>query len=683
VPNRNRLLLIASAALLAGANAIAQNAPPTPWPRDPAAPDIRRIGMPPLRVTDIASAGETIWVATRNAGVFGVKADGIVHLDIGRPLPSAVAWQVLPLGDSLLVGTSQGVVQIDLRHMGHKVLKPSDDDARVAHRAIDVLRVSPADKRVLLQSRLPAGGDAASFLWRVDEGAPTRAIALPPSATITATGVDRRSDCLLLAGTAPEALVTRLWYASLCADDARSRHATLDPKALRDAIGVSAVALDPGSGLPVLAVVRGELRTPSTLRHTLMELAPDGTLRRHCSAAEFSEEVTGLLPDTARRRLTVALYGKGIEIVDCETPGRRTPLAGDPALRWATALAADEHDPRRLLVGTDTGLFAMQASSDARDARWTSRPLLVGDDGATLPSDLRPTDLASDGRRALVVAPAQGVLELARDDAASWHVGRRWTTGGNLPPGVYGEARYVDDREIALLVRSQGIFVVGDDAGRWLDREAVSSHPHVLGHAADPGRGIWTALGSTPAADSGGVRWYPRDTGRPPLTVRLPGALIEPNGVLLPWADGSVWAATRAGVLRIDARGQVTRLSMHRAQALFRQRDEPGLVGVVGAGIERWTGERFVPVPFDIPPRDAAAHAPLGHPVDVAIDGRGRWTILYSSGQIVLLDGDRRFEALLGPAQGIPASARRLLDVVSSGELLIGTLEEGLFIFRR
>lgn len=677
-----RAAIVAASALLA-AGAAAQDASHTLWPRDPAKPDIQRIGTPPLRVMDIASAGETIWVATRNAGVFGVKPGSVLHLDVGRPLPSAVTWQVQPLGDSLLIGTSQGAVQVDLSTMSARSLKPSGTDQQlVERRPVDFIRVSPVDKRPLMQSRLATGSPSTSTQWRAELGAAPRTIELPKSATITTTGADPQGDCLLVAGTTTQAFVAQLWFASLCANDAQSRHVTIDLKDWRDAIGVSAVALDPVSARPVLAVVRGEMRTPSALRYSLLELAPDGTLRRHCSNAEFAAEVTGLLSDKARGRLTVAVYGEGIELVECRAQERRPQLVSGPELRWATALAIDTNDPRRLLVGTDTGLFDLQASSTENDALpWKSKALLVAQ-GAVLAPNAWPTDLSSDGQRALLAAPKQGVLELERG-GQTWRITRTWPAAERLPAGVYGEARYADGDEIAVLVRSQGVFVVSDSESRWLDRKAVSSHPHVLGHAVDHGRGIWAALGSTPAADTGGVRWYPRaDTDRP-IDVRLTSAMTEPSGALLPWPDGSVWVASRAGVLRVDPSGTVTRLSRSRAQALFRSGDNPALVGVVGASIERWTGDRFEPVRFAIPARYEAMHGPVGHPIDLTIDARGRWTILFSSGQIVLLDSERRFEALFGPVDGVPASARRLVDSPSKGELLIGTMEEGLFVFKR
>ncbi len=146
---------------------------------------------------------------------------------------------------------------------------------------------------------------------------------------------------------------------------------------------------------------------------------------------------------------------------------------------------------------------------------------------------------------------------------------------------------------------------------------------------------------------------------------------------------GSVFAATRAGVVEISEDGTFTRLSRNSASSIARAH-RTGSIGAVGSAIERWDGSRFVPVVF----RADHARWPRGQyypgsPIDLAIDGAGRWYLLYSGGVLLFLGSDGRFLGLMDPEDGIPPTAGRLLAHPTTGEIFVGSRTEGVVVISR
>jgi hypothetical protein len=183
-------------------------------------------------------------------------------------------------------------------------------------------------------------------------------------------------------------------------------------------------------------------------------------------------------------------------------------------------------------------------------------------------------------------------------------------------------------------------------------------------------------MGATPLDPQGAALQFFAEDG---TTTKIPlrDRVLQPGGALLTWPETRVWFPSRAGVVQTDTAGRFKRLSRQRVESVFRNA-RTGAVAAVGASVERLEASGFVPVLFAIP-EDAGNSAHRGHPVDVVIDNRGRWFILFSGGRLVLLDAERRFVAILGPAEGFPATARKLLHVAATDEILVGTGQEGVF----
>src|SRR6185503_10311041 len=106
-----------------------------------------------------------------------------------------------------------------------------------------------------------------------------------------------------------------------------------------------------------------------------------------------------------------------------------------------------------------------------------------------------------------------------------------------------------------------------------------------------------------------------------------------------------------------------------------------GAIGVSGSAVGRWMGERLAPVLFalDGGRRRALRRLP-GDPIDIAIDRTGAWHLLYREGLLATLSRDGRLLDVLDTEDGIPATARRLLADPETGELFVGSAQDGLAV---
>ena len=136
---------------------------------------------------------------------------------------------------------------------------------------------------------------------------------------------------------------------------------------------------------------------------------------------------------------------------------------------------------------------------------------------------------------------------------------------------------------------------------------------------------------------------------------------------------GSVFAATRAGLVEITNTGDFVRHSGSSLSAIALDYRTGGL-GVAGTQIGRWTpGAGFVPWPIigDPPPVP-------GSPVDLAIDKKGQWWFLYPKGHIRLVSGSGDYLATASPEDGIPRTAMRIWAALNGDDVLVGSTADGM-----
>ncbi|ATQ73378.1 hypothetical protein CR152_01780 [Massilia violaceinigra] len=620
-------------------------------------PPARRVLEPPLAGAAMAVVDGRLWVASRGGGLIGYeRAVRTMRFDLGQGLPSAVAQELAALPDGrLVVGTQGGLVLVDPRERSSSPIAPPEIGQQTL--AADLVLASTRGTSVIFQltqrDSYGAEGQPEASLWHWDgERVQPWDVRLGGGVVATAGLADRKDGCFHLAGIQVDGAAQRPWYARQCGGQLRTWR--LADGAPAGTIGVAAIAKAADGRSTILVMVTQSAANPASRRHVVMSLDKNGRLRPHCSKASFKEQVTGLVqsgPD-----LIVARAGAGVHALSC---GPLKALSTDPRVSNATALA---HDARLgLLVATDAAVW--QLGKDGTPLALTPAP------GPQIPIDALPMEYKARGALALLSSPTAGLLELSRSPDG-WQVARQWRAGVDLPAGVYGAAAYAEPDQIIAVQLSQGLLRLRPGGTQAVELEQGATPLDV---AIAPG-GIWIAAGSTPlGGGSAGLHFLPNEGSA--RFLPLPDRQAQPSGRLMAWPDGRVWAGTRIGIIEADARGSPRRISAERVEALYRNASR-NIVGAVGATVQYWHGERMVPVLFAIEPKPSR---PLGHPVDLVIDDAGRWWILFSAGQVVLLDAERRHVATLDERSGIPPSSRRLLYLPGSREVLIGSAREGMF----
>ncbi|HEX8612732.1 MAG TPA: hypothetical protein VF800_15705 [Telluria sp.] len=622
-----------------------------------ALPSARRVLDPPLAGAAMTVVDGRLWVASRGGGLIGFERGArSMRFDLGQGLPSAVVQELASLPDGrLAAGTGRGLVLLDPRNgASHTIAPPGMEGGNMA---ADLVLAAGRGSSVIFQLTAldPDGGEAqaGASLWHWDgERVQAWDPGLGGALVATAGTVDRNDACFHLAGMRVDGPASLPWYARQCGADLRAWR--LAEGVPGGAVGVAAIARAPDGRSTALVMVTQSSADPASRRHVVLNLDEDGKLAPHCSHASFREPVTGLV--YAGADLIVARAGAGVQALGC-TESRA--LSADERVLNATALI---HDARLgLLVATDAAVWQLGAGG-------TLLPMTPAS-GREIPVDALPVDAKAAGDLVLLASPGAGPLELARSPGG-WRVVRQWRAGVDLPSAVYGPAAYVGTDQIVAVQLSQGLLRLRRGQAQALPLEAGALPLDV---AVAPG-GMWIASGATPFGGGAAGLHYLGNDGAARF-VPLPDRQAQPSGRLLAWPDGRIWAGTRLGIIEADPKGGPRRISADRVEALSRNAAR-NLIGAVGASVQRWDGERMVPVLFAIEPKPARA---LGHPVDLVIDDAGRWVILFSGGQLVLLDAELRHVATLDERSGIPPSSRRLLYVPGSREVLIGSAREGVF----
>jgi hypothetical protein len=329
-------------------------------------------------------------------------------------------------------------------------------------------------------------------------------------------------------------------------------------------------------------------------------------------------ELTSVVADPLRGRVLFARHGGGLSTVTCDrSPQRDLEHA---ALRLATALRLD---PRSLevLVATDDAVSRLGPSAPRR---------LYATAPSGLPPDALPMQLHADGARVLVTSESTGAFELSAA-GERWSLARSWRAGRELPDAVFGPAAYGKDGHPAVVLKSKGVALTSARGTTVLDRASGLATAHALIVAPGATEELWVAFGKTPFEDTPHALQLIRD-GKVAAAIDLPVADAQAIGDILPQpGSDKAFVATRFGVFEVDASGRFERRSQHAVTRLFRNA-QTGLVAAVGSTVEQLVDGRFEPLLFQA--RAADGSPPAGHPVDVVVDERGRFLLLYSGGQV-------------------------------------------------
>ncbi|HEV8700671.1 MAG TPA: hypothetical protein VGV60_05310 [Candidatus Polarisedimenticolia bacterium] len=460
---------------------------------------------------------------------------------------------------------------------------------------------------------------------------------------------------------------------------------------------IVALARDPASGSPVVAL---DMLTADAAQPEDGSRPGDGSDRRTVrgifrldmetgrlaplapGADALDVEVTGLATDWTTGRILVGTFGRGL--LSAAQDGLRplAPQAGGGGIRPGapgtpreiTALRVEEAIGT-VLVGTSSGAFEISAGRD----RWL--PIGPAGDGPLL-ADALPADADAGSGRVLLSSHQDGLVELKRDARGSWSIARHWRPGRDFPEGGAGDARYAPGGGLVAVLESRGLVLIEKDGkAAVLGPGDGLQGPYVQRVLARRDGDIWAVHLPLPFGADARSSLQMIHAGRVARTVEIAGreAATVARWLEVPGRD-SVFAATRAGVLEIRADGTWERRSTDAASSIARD-PVSGTIGVVGARVERWDEARLQPVLFSLRhPRRARGKPGAASPIDLAIDGRGIWHVLYPGGVIALLRPDAGAADILDPEDGVPPTAVRLLADPRTGDVFVGSDGEGVAI---
>jgi signal transduction histidine kinase/ligand-binding sensor domain-containing protein len=369
--------------------------------------------------------------------------------------------------------------------------------------------------------------------------------------------------------------------------------------------------------------------------------------------------------------------GPGLVRVDADGARALAPFAAERV--WALAEGPDG----AIWVGTETGLARLVGDA----ASWVlrGRPILA------LAADERGVFAGTGGALLHVPGGAAaarewplvgGVLALLRDRAGTLWVG----TGRallRLDPDGAGPAPAGIDVEAPVRAlaedRGGGLWLAGTSALARLERGQVTrfgpregvSDPKILALAADRDGGVFAG-----ARAGGATRIAPAQVWNLGAAEGLAGEMAF---AVLAARDGRVFVTATAGVTVWD-RGRVTSYRYDAGEAPFGllraiAQDARGEIWF-GAGrpnLVRFAGGRFLPVPLEGAPPDAAVHA-------IAAGPDGALWISFSKGGLARSapDAPTRLEAMLGPAEGLCPGPIESLAFAADGTVWAGSRTGGL-----
>lgn len=388
-------------------------------------------------------------------------------------------------------------------------------------------------------------------------------------------------------------------------------------------------------------------------------------------SATINAEVTSLEADWRRSRLLIGTFGQGILTVEGDSIG---PLPSTDELpAEITAVTVDQKGDA-ILVGTSDGAYELRGDQVIRLSTSPSGEDLVL-------TDAIPMDVAPETGNVLLSSYSQGLIQIAKGEDEIWRPIEALRPGRELPEGLFGDAQYSPTSGKTAVVHSQGILRAEDTKAKILGRKDGLHSQHILRLLTLRSGETWVAFTPMPFGQGGGAALQLLRGDEILRTIDIQDRNLA---TISRWVEvperASVFAATRIGVVEIDAEGTLTRLSKNGATSVSRN-PTTGTMGAVGNTVEEWDGQRFVPVLFRVDhPRSMKGQYYAGTPIDVAVDRRDFWYVLFNKGVLVILDSQGEFLGLMDGEDGIPSSARRMLLDPASGDLIIGSSREGLVV---
>jgi len=386
---------------------------------------------------------------------------------------------------------------------------------------------------------------------------------------------------------------------------------------------------------------------------------------------QFDTEITCVATDWNRDRILVGTFGNGVWEIKNRT-ARKLDLPNNVPTQITRISMNDFAD--RGIIGTSDGAYELGGQDQIRSIL----PALTD----SLPADSMPMDARGPAQEVLLSSYLYG-LKMARPDRQNeWQVGEPWLERINLLEGHVGDAQFTKNGGIAAVLYGRGLLLAHNTGSRVLSKGdgLYGTNPfRVLAvHSGD----IWLAYEPHP--------FGPRSMGAiQMLKGREIAATFEMpdrgTATISRWIEvserKSIFAATRSGVIEIHNDGALSTISPNAAASIARSPD--GVIGAVGTTVERWDGQKFVPVFYQVRhPRGSRETYSPGSPIDIAIDGNDFWYVLYNRGVLAILDSKLQFRDVLDNEDGIPQTSQRLLAIAGTGQVFVGSTTEGLVTVR-
>lgn len=386
--------------------------------------------------------------------------------------------------------------------------------------------------------------------------------------------------------------------------------------------------------------------------------------------SDMETEITSLAADWGNGRILVGTFGDNLWQVK-DGNARKLEFA-DKIPAQITAVSVDDASGRTL-IGTSDGAFELVGPD-----RISS---LVPPTKDALPADSLPMDVNAATGEVLFSSYSAGLTELQRHGEEEWHPRALPQGGTQLPNGHFGDAQFTRNGGIAAVLYSRGLLLLGKKEVQVLGPKEGLYSTNLFRVLTLHSGELLVAYAPLPfGPESQGAIQLLKDT-EIAQTFKMPdrGSATIGRWIEVPERK-SVFAATPAGVVEIRGDGSVATISPNPASSIARSPDF-GSIGAVGSTIERWDGQKFVPVFYQVdhPRWPKGAYQP-GSPIDVTIDSNNMWYILYKGGVLAVLNQDEQFLNILDAEDGIPATAQRLLAIPGIGKVFVGSTAEGVVI---
>lgn len=385
--------------------------------------------------------------------------------------------------------------------------------------------------------------------------------------------------------------------------------------------------------------------------------------------ATTGAEVTSLATDWANQRILVGTFGKGLLQVQGGKVEPQSEASG--LLREITVVKIDAGGA--VMVGTSRGTHDF--------TNGTLRTFTFGPRGDGPPlTDALPMDQDPATGRVLLSSYSSGLFQLERDRSDGWRVAESLKAGAELPVGIFGDSQYAASNSIVAILHSKGLVRIQNKGATLLSTaEGIKNVNTLLRLLVRRSGEIWLASTPLPFGQSAGSNLHIIRDSRILRTIKISSRELA---TIARWVEvperNSVFAATRAGVVEFNNSGEMTLLSTDSVSSITRE-PQTGLIGVAGTTVQRWDGKRFVPFLFRVNhPRARQGQFQAGVPIDIGIDRNGLWYFLYNGGILAVINSEGQSIKLLDPEDGIPPTARRLLVHAKSGDVIVGSGNEGL-----